>query len=397
MAGLTDDGLVIKTTDEILGEINEQQQADINPGLNLSSATPLGQINGITAAKLGEIWDVLRAVHMSMYPASASGRSLDNVCSFTGTKRHDAVKSQLAAVVVNLDDGFSAAAGELIASVAGDPTRRFVNVDAVENTSGITDDFDVNFEAETAGAVPCLAGQLTVIAESLSGWNSVTNPTDAIEGDPIDSDPVLRLRREQELAGGSTTPDAIRSDILKNDDLGVTFCRVLSNERDVTDSNGLPPHSFEVIARGPDSPTDEDNEALCDQILASKPGGIQAYGSASKTRTDAQGNEYSIGYTRPTIKDTYLEIDVEVNDNYPADGDDQIAAALVAVGDDNYQPGDDVIAERLKAAVFMVVGVTDVSALRLGFSASPSGTTNLAIGIREIAALDTSRVLVTQV
>jgi hypothetical protein len=272
-----------------------------------------------------------------------------------------------------------------------------VNVDAVSNSSGITDDFDVNFEAETAGPVPCLAGQLTVIAESLSGWNSVTNPTDAIEGTGIDSDPVLRLRREQELAGGSTTPDAVRSDILKNDSLGVTFCRVLSNESDAVDGNGLPGHSLEVIARGPDSPADADNEALCDQILASKPGGIQAYGTATKVRTDAQGNEYTIGYTRPTIKNTYLEIDIKINDDYPADGDDQVAAALVAVGDDNYQPGDDVIYERLKAAAFSVVGVTDVTALRLGFSASPSGTTNLAVGVREIAALDTSRVLVTQV
>lgn len=397
-SGLTTDGYFAKTTQEFLDDINDSQKAAINPGLNLSSATPLGQINGIVAAKLGDLSDMMRAVYSAFYPSSASGRSLDSVCSITGTLRHSATKSQLSAVTVNLNAGFSAAAGEMVAAVDGDPTRRFVSTELAENTGGSAADFSINFEAETAGAVECLAGQLTVIAQPLSGWNSVTNPTDAVVGDEIDTDAQLRIRREQELAGGSTTADGIRTDILQNEDLGVTFCRVLSNDGDTTDVNGLPPHSVEVIARGPDSPTSDDNQALADQIWASKGGGIRAYGTASEIVVDSQENAYSVGYTRPTLKNTYIEIDVVIDTNlYPEDGDDQIKEALADFGDDNYQPGDDVIAERLKAVAFTVAGVTDVSALRLGFSASPSGTANLSIAIREIAALDTSRVLVTQV
>jgi hypothetical protein len=41
-----------------------------------------------------------------------------------------------------------------------------------------------------------------------------------------------------------------------------------------------------------------------------------------------------------------------------------------------------------------VPGVTDVTALRLGFAASPVGTTNLVVTGRAIARFDTSRVLV---
>ncbi len=397
-AGLTADGYFAKTTDEFLDDINDSQKASINAGLNLSSATPLGQINGIIAAKLGELSDQMRAVYSAFYPSSASARSLDNVCSITGTKRNAASKSILSLVTVNIDDGFSAAPGEMVAAVAGDPVRRFVNKDVVENTSGMTNDFSVNFEAEVAGAVECLSGQLTSIAEPLSGWNSVINPTDAVVGDEIDTDSQLRIRREQELAGGSTTADGIRTDVLQNEDLGVTFCRVLSNDTDATDSNGLPPHSVEVIARGPDAPTSEDDQALADQIWESKAGGVQAFGTDSKTVTDDQGNEYDVGFTRPTIVPVYLEIDITIDaTKYPEDGDDQLAEALVDFGDENYQPGDDPIAERLKSVAFSIPGIIDVPELRLGFTVSPVGTTNLTVAIREIAELDSSRILVTHV
>jgi uncharacterized phage protein gp47/JayE len=396
-AGLTEDGLSTKTTGEILSEVEDNQRAEISAGLNQSSSSALGVLNGIYAGQLGEAWDALRAVYSSFYPRSSSGQSLDKVCSITGTERNAATKSTVIATV-NVEDGFLAAPGEMVAQVTGDPSRRFVNTEEVENTSGVPADFEVEFEAEKAGAVPCLAAQLEVIAEPLSGWNTITNAEDADIGDEIDTDAELRRRREQELAGGSTAADAVRTDILQNDALGVTFCRVLENDDDDTNGDGIPGKSIEVIARGPESPSDEDNDALCTQILRSKAGGIKAYGSASRTVLDEQGNEHNIGFTRPTLILLYLEIDV-VKDpiTYPEDGDDQVAQALVLVGDENYQPGDDAIAERLKAAAFTVTGVVDVTELRLGIAPSPVGTTNVAIGPRELAELDTSRVTVASV
>jgi uncharacterized phage protein gp47/JayE len=397
MAGLDDTGLTIKTTAEVLAEIETEQRAEISPGLNLSSASVLGQINGIFASKLGELWEVARAVYTAMDPDGSTGASLDRVAALTGTERQAATKSSVT-LTVNLDDGFSAAVGDMVVHVTGDPTRRFVNTEAAENSSGITDDFEVAFEAETAGAVPAMAGSLEVIAEPLTGWNSVTNASDAVLGLEADTDSELRVRRRDELAGGSHSADAIRTDILQNEELGVIFCRVLENDTDSTDANGVPRKSIEVIAYGPASPTADDDQALAEQIQASKTTGTRAYGSTTKTVEDDQGNEYSIGLTRPTLISVWLEIDIEVDaDTFPADGDDQVIAALVAVGDDNYQPGSDVVAERLKAAAFSVDGVTDVTALRLGTSASPVGTSNIAVAIREIADLDSARVLVTHV
>ncbi len=398
MAGLDATGFTIKTQAEVLAEIEDEQRATISSALNLTSAGVLGQLNGILSSKLGELWEVGRAVNAAFDPDGSTGQSLDRVSALTGTLRQAATKSQVLAVTCNLDDGFDVLPGDMVASVSGDPTRRFVNVAAVANATGITDDFSVLFEAETAGAVPATAGTLTVIAEPVTGWNSVTNPTDAVLGLEEDTDAQLRARREDELAGGSHTADAIRTDILQNEDLGVLFCKVLDNDTDATDANGVPRKSIEVIAYGPASPTADDNQALAEQIQTSKPAGIRAYGSTTRTVEDDQGNEYTIGLTRPTLIPIYLEIDIVIDaDTFPSDGDDQVAAALVAIGDDNYEPGDDAIAERIKAAAFSVDGVTDVDVMRIGTTASPVGTGNVTIAIRELADLDTSRVVVTHV
>jgi uncharacterized phage protein gp47/JayE len=397
MAGLSSTGLAIKTTDEVLDEINTEMRATISAGLNLSSASVLGQINGIMAAKFAELWEVARAVYSAFDPDAATGASLDRLSAVTGTVRQAATKSRVTATV-NLDDGFSQATGALVAHVNGDPARRFVSAETAANSSGVAANVSVAFEAETAGAVECLAGQLTVIAEPVTGWNSITNAADATVGLETDTDSQLRVRRRDELAGGSHTTDAIRTDLLQNESLGVIFARVLENDTDTTDANGVPRKSIEAIVYGPASPTSDDDQALAEALWAAKPAGIRAYGTTSKTVTDEQGNEHTVSFTRPTLKNVYLEIDIVVDaDEYPVDGDDQVAAALVAVGDDNYQPGDDVIAERIKAAAFAVDGVLDVSALRLGFTASPVGTANLSIALREIADLDSARVVVTLV
>jgi uncharacterized phage protein gp47/JayE len=392
VAQLTETGLIVRTQDEIEDEIKADLRADISPSLNLTSTSILGILIGIFGEQLKNLEDLALAVYNSFTPDGASGTALTQLALLTGTERLAATKTTVTATV-NLDDGTSFVAGDLIAHIDGDPSLRFVNTEAVSNSTGVADDFDVAFEAETAGATEVLAGTLTEIAEPQTGWNSVTNAEDGITGTENETDEELRLRREDELsAQGSTTADAIRSDVLSELEANVTHCRVLVNDTDETDDNGLPPHSIEVIARGLATGGDETAD-LAAVILDSKPAGIEAYGSTIAETQDSQGNTHFVGLTWVTETDVYLEIDLTVNSDYPADGDDQVAAAIVAVEDD-YSPGDDVIAQRLKAAAFTVAGVVDVTALRLGTTASPVGTSNLTIGIREIADLDTSRVVV---
>jgi hypothetical protein len=397
MAQLTDQGLQIDTVDQIEAEIKQSIWTNIDEQFDLSPESPDGQLVSIYAEREAKVQELALAVHNARRPDSASGTNLTQLSLITGTRRKTKTKTLVTSSVVNIDAGFSKAPGLMIAHANGDATKRFVNRDLVTNPGGSPANFTVVFEAETAGVVPVLAGQLTVIAEPLTGWNSITNTLDGVTGQADEQDPGLRLRRVQELqAQGSTTADAIRSGILRVLKDNVTHCRVLINESNAVDVNGLPAKSFEVIARGIVTDTNA-SIALANQIRTSKTGGMQASGTSFQVSTDSQGNSYVIGYTWVTPQNVYLELDVSIDPlTFPADGDAQLKNALVAV-EAGYQPGGTVVAEYLKAQAFKVAGVTDAPALRLGFAASPVTTANLAIALRQIADLDTARIVVNHV
>lgn len=389
--GITSTGFVAKTLEVIRAELEAEVRAAFGDDTNTSSASVMGQLIGIFATKTREVWELAEAAYEGQYPDSAIAASLTMLAALTGTQRRAATKSTVEATV-NVNPG-TYLPGTLIASVLNYPDRRFTNIDTVANSGmSAANVTDITFECEDAGIVLANAGTLTVIAQAVVGWNSITNPLDATVGEEEESDADLRTRRELELAGaGSTTADAIRSDILR-EVTGVISCTVLENDTDDTDVNGLPPHSVEAIVLGPDGYDADDDQAVADQIWASKAGGIRAYGSTSKVVTDSQGFTHTVAFTRPTDVDVYLEFDLTVDGDYADDA--TFKAAIVAFGDDAYGGGDDVVRARLIAAAFDVAGVVDVTGLRLGLTASPVGTSNLAIALREIARLDTSRIVV---
>jgi hypothetical protein len=397
MPGITAEGFETKTIDEIEAEIKQDMWDTIDPQFDLSPESPDGQQVSIYADREANIWQALEAVYQARRVDGARGTALTQTALITGTKRKTKSRT-IGTSQVNIDAGFSRAPGEMIAHLSTDPTKRFVNKDAVVNPGGAPATIDAVFWGETAGAIECLSGKLTVIAEPLTGWNSITNALDFVTGDDDETDPQLYRRREDELqAQGSAVTEAIRSAILRNLADNITHCLVLENDGDSIDANGLPPHSIEVIVRGKDTGASE-TDRLVKQIFALKTGGIKAFSGLGSYENviDSKGRVHSIGYSWVVDTNVYVEIDVRVGTDYPLDGDIQVTEAVVAV-EDGYSPSDPVVAEKLKSVAFAITGLKDVVALRLGFAVSPVGTTNLTIGLRNIAALDSSRVLVTQV
>jgi uncharacterized phage protein gp47/JayE len=241
------------------------------------------------------------------------------------------------------------------------------------------------FIAEETGPVRANAGTLTEIAETSTGWNSVTNAADAILGEEEEADTDLRTRRLQELAdSGSTTVDAIRAAILAVED--VTNAIVLENDSAVT-VDGIPPHAIEPVVLGG---TDVDIAAA---IFGSKAAGIQSFGAdATELVEDSLGNSHTVEFSRPTVREVYIELTL-VTDPDLYVGDTAVKEALVDFHDATREMGQDVIVYRLACVIMDLVGVLDITTFALGFSASPSGTVNLSIADRELAELDTSRIV----
>lgn len=385
-------GLQIKTIEEILDELSTQQKAEIDAALNTAPDEPIGELNGIFAAQLREVWEVAQVAYNGFNPDAAEGFLLEKLSALTGTLREGATFS-LVTLDVDLDGGATLTSGTHFAHVVGNPDNRWTPVD--DFTSPGNGVHSVPFRAEFAGAVVGNSGSITVIATPVVGWNSVTNPLDATVGKEIDTDAELRQRREEELrATGSATLDAIRADVLADED--VLQVSVFENVTDIVDANGLPPKTIEVVVFDGTPPVLTNTE-IAQLIWDTKPAGIGTFGLESGVATDSNGTFHTIYFSRPTEIEIWVEIFVSINIATGYAGAAALEAELVKLNDTELLLGRDVIAARLEAVAMGFDGVFDMtSPVQLGFTVFPVGIVNLSIGPREIARLDTSRITVNE-
>lgn len=394
MAGLTATGFETKTQAEIETEISDGIKANVSPSITTTTDSVMGQLIKLVSDRIAALWELGQAIYGSQYPNTAEGVSLAYLAGLTGTIKLAATKTRVVATV-NIDPG-TYTAGDLIAHIQDRPQDRFVSVEDAVNGGGAAANVDVIFEAENTGPIEAPAGLLNTIAQAVAGWNSVTNASDETSlGRYEETDEELRIRRQNELARqGSTTADAIAADISQNVD-GVLSVRVLKNDTDYTDANGLPPHSIEAIVLGPVPPSSADNTALAEQIAESKADGIQAFGTSTENVTDSQGNTTSIGYTRPSVVDIEVEVRVVTDaDEYAGD-----AAVQAAIEEyiDSLDPGNDVIYTKVICAPLSVAGVLDVTvaSTNIGLQGGALSNTNVSINIREVARITTGDITVT--
>lgn len=384
--GLTPTGFVKKTLPDILSAVETKQTTD-NQELDVSSDSPIGQLNGIFCGELAEAWDALESVYKSQDPDAATGDALDAVCALTGTKRDAAEKSK-ALCTVNLNAGTTLLAGSLI-SIPGNPTVQF-SFDGPDftNATGSSASFTGQvFHCTVTGPVVANAGTLTQIATPIAGWNSVTNPLDATVGADIEKDPPLRMKRQSELFTAGTSPvDALKADL--EELAGMIQVTVFENTLDTTDGNGVPPHAVECLVYDGDTPSIS-NDVIAQKIWDSRAGGIATFGNTSGTAIDSDGVSRIMNFSRPALVPIYLIIDLTPGSPYG--GDPAVKSSVVAYGR-TLGAGDDVILSALYPSVFAVTGVTKITSVKAGLFPSPAGTADLVIASRSRATFDTSRI-----
>jgi uncharacterized phage protein gp47/JayE len=441
MAGLTSDGLEIKTAETILSEVEAEELSQINANLDVSEETPIGQINEIYSSQLDEAWQALAAVYSAAYRATASGTQLDLIGALTGTQRLEAKATTVTGVPYG--NASTVLALGRVASVSGSASSRFATNAAVTLTApaawaastayakkalvlndtgkiyyctqagtsagsggptgtgtNITDNTAkwsyvataaaaaiAEMTAEATGPTVVSANSLTVIETPVSGWTGIKNPEAGITGRNVEPDEEYRARQEASLRiTGAGAVDAIRADLLEVAD--VTACTVFENPTDVTDADLLPPHSIEALVSGG---VDQD---IANALWKTKPAAIATYGGVSNTVTDTAGISHTVKFSRPTAVPIYLIVDVTVDaDTFPSDGAAQIKQALVdfwsAKG-----VGDDVIRSQLFAPIDAISGTYDVTNIKLGTAPAPAGTANITIGSRQIATFSTANITV---
>lgn len=470
---LTADGLVVKSTDEIVTQLEEGFKSALGNRVKLTTKSIVKVFVGVVSDRLREVVEAIQATNDARNRNNATGTALDDMGDELGLTRLDATNSRVEVVLAGTD-GTSIAAGkkirvpnntetfeteavvvigetfkkritlsaELIAanqfdatvnasaisvvyatSHAATLTAIAAAIDALANvTAAVVSDVDgltievtgttlptITGAAVTLGAsqatvaitvvvhafvsatdtgvIQGAAGALTEIVTPVGGWDTVTNDGAAALGRDIETDAAYRIRQEDTLANvGAGTVESIRSQVSELS--YVNNCSVVENATDATVDSRLP-HSIEVIADVGSAPTSDQLQAIADLLWTIKPGGIQYVSTGTtvtKTVVDSEGNNQTIVFSRPVLDSIYVDIAVTTDTDYPADGDTQLKAAVLAYGD-ALAVGADVLNWKAEAACNAVPGITvlDIT-MKVGSAPGVGDTGNIVIAANHRAS-----------
>lgn len=396
MAGLTATGITIKSVDDILADIEAEQLANIDSQLNLGPDDVLGQLNGIMAASVAEVWELLEEIYHSAYPDTASGQSLSYVSALTGAVRDVATRAELDVRFTGTDTTQIPAGTKLYPE---DDADSLFQTTALATISGTT--VDVTVQAVDTGSGPtAAAGDTLVISTPVSGISGVATigATPFAPGQNEETDSLLRIRREQGLAlGGTGTVDGIRADMLTV--RGVDSCTVFENTTLQTDGNGVPGKAIEVLVYSEAAPAYTD-AAVAAQIWASKPAGTEAYGlDGPHTVIDTSGNQHEVYFSEPTVVPAYVEVTLVKTADGSYGTDTGTAKSIADWALRSLKVGQSLYASDIVNVVADLTGVdyVDIGAVFVDDDAVPSPNTSLVVTARGLITINFANVTVTSI
>jgi len=385
--GVTSSGFLPKPYSVILEELKQVAKQEFGEDIDLSVYSRLLRILEICAKREDELWQMAEDAYYAGFIDFATGSSLDFLAALIGYKR---VPARKATGTVTFSR--STAATEVITIPAGtrvatnDESVVFKTTDVAILQAGQTS-VDVQIEAVEAGSAGNVAANtITKIVDPVSGIESVTNANPTENGRDAETDEEFRYRIKSTIQSlGKATLDAIVARVKSVE--GVKSVRIEENDTltDNTGSGGLPPKSFRVFVWG------GDDSAVAQAIFDAKPAGIQPYGSVSATAYDIDGNPHTVYFERPT--EVAIYIDVTITTDGTEVTEQEIKDAIKAYFD-TLELGDDVIYNKVVAAVMDVQGVADAT-VKIDTAPPPAGTSNIAIADNEIAVTDDAKITVT--
>jgi len=388
---LNENGFKRKTYDDLKGDMEQKAKEEFGSNINLSSRSPLGILIMIFAWFLSGVWKLAEKVYNSAFPNTATGHSLSRLGPYIGISRLNGDFSRLQIEITGTPN-------EVILSGFQAGTVNEVLFETIEDAeldgNGKTVVEARALEMGAKGNVDI--GTVTEIINPHANVDSITNTTEGEGGRDQETDQEFRERFYKSTSkGGASTPESIQGTLLETN--GVRDAIVEHNILSEVDSDGTPPHSIAPFVFGG---TDSD---VAQAIFNTKSGGIRSYGTTEITVTDSQGINHTIGFTRPTITDIYVNVTVTTNNLFPADGYNQVRTKIIEYiggsdedgsNHDGLALNENVVHAKLVSVAFSVNGVEDVG-VEMSKTGDIYSKDNIVISQKEVAETDFNKVVVT--
>lgn len=326
-------GIAAPTYDVVYAWVQAQFQVIYGSDVVVEPSSQDGQWLAIIAQAILDCNSMAVATYNAFSPSTAQGTGLSSVVKINGIERNVATNSSVSLLLGGVS-------GTVLMGAYATDTNG--NQWDIPNGTTIPSSGQLYVTATAAdvGAITADAGTITTIGTPTAGWSSVTNPSAATAGAPVETDAALRQRQTISTALPSATiVQGIEGAIAAL--AGVTVVKIYENDTGGTDANGIPGHTIAAVVEG------GDNVAIATVIANKKAPGCGTYGNTPEVIVDSvSGIPKTISFWRATD----VQIDVVVNltalQGYSSNVGALIQAALVAYSA-NYTPGDDVYVSRL--------------------------------------------------
>lgn len=471
MAGLTENGLVVKRQDEIIADLAESTITQFGNSADTTTDSVLGRAIRIVSDSVADLHELLLAVHTQFNPYTAVGVNLDNVVALGHMQRLGASPST-ATLVVYGDRGTVIPSYSYVSSSSTSQfwlttdevtldTSSVVQFSIKPLAANIGEDYEVNFggyvysytakegdslknindalynklsndtkldvqlgddnsttvslsnynsprelkvsqnlniakigkkvkgRSEDLGSIYQPKGSIDTITVPISGWDTVTNPEDSINGRSRESDTELVRRFAQAKSlNARGTLDAVKSNLVSTD--SVESVDIYENDEDNVSLSGLPPKSFSAVVLGGNT------QEVAETIWRVKPAGIATYGNTEVVIKDSTNRDQKVKFSRPTFVPIYIQISISPLENQLIDSNyqDSIANSLVD-HISSLSLGEDVSYSRLYTPINSVGGF-EVIDLQVGRDLSNLGHTTVTLGFDEKASLVASDIVINK-
>lgn len=295
-------GISAPSFDDVLAYLQAQYRGIYGADVYLEPDSQDGQFIAVIAQAISDTNAACIQIYNSMSPATGQGAALSNNVKINGIARLIASYSTVDLLITG-------------------QTGTTINHGVVQDSNGVrwslpdsvtippAGQITVTATCQSIGAIEAAAGTVTTIRTPTLGWQSVTNPSDAAPGAPVESDADLRYRQTVSTALPSLTVlDGTVGAVASI--TGVSRVRAYENDTNATDANGIPSHSISLVVEGGDA------TAIATAIANKKTPGTGTYGTTSVTVTDIYGRPIAIKFYRPTSRAITVAISLKALSGY---------------------------------------------------------------------------------
>lgn len=414
MAKITSNGFVGKTLIQYKTEI-ESEYLSIDSQWNIRPESIDGSAISINSEMYANLDDEVGLAYSACDPDTATGQSLVNLAAISGSPRKLGTHSTATIYLGGV-------AGTVVN--AGSKVRNKATGTLWTTQHQVSIPSEVIAQCDERGAKTAGAGELSIIATPIGGWQSATNSNAADLGRDDESIAELRVRRSNSVSKpGSNQVDNIYGEVASLD--GITHLKVDENYSKVTDSNGLDPNSEIIIASGgddheiaaaiarkknPGCGLNKDNGSFSGQVVVQTTTPLEEYTADNGKVMTIGGSPFTAVFFRAQAKSVYVTVPIKKTGSI--DNNTLIARvkqyiieywnATLFSGESvsgfdktGFEIGQDVPSGRIYTPCQKAIG-EEGYALDITVGESPSPAGNLVrISYQELATISESQIVVT--